>query len=194
LAAIGTASAVAVNSFQFDDARQTDALVAALRQATGLVIIDPNPRPRLINDMAAYRGGAEKAMAHSALVKISDEDADLLYAADRKAAVTRLFNLGVAAVLHTHGAEGASIHTKSGTSVSAGAAPRTKPIIDTMGAGDATLATVIGFILRQGMPANAGAWRDCLKEAMQVAGATCAHAGGALILPEGLSLQSRANP
>jgi len=194
LAAIGTASAVAVNSFPFDDARQADALVAALRQATGLVIIDPNPRPRLINDMAAFRRGAEKAMAHSALVKISDEDAALLYAGERKAAVTRLFHLAVATVLHTHGADGASIHTKSGASVSAGAAPRTSPIIDTMGAGDATLATVIGFILRQGMPENAGAWRDCLQEAMQVAGATCAHAGGALMLPEGLSLQSRANP
>jgi fructokinase len=194
LQAIGEASAVAVNSFPFDDARQTDALVTALRKATGLVVVDPNPRPGLINDMAAYRRGAEKAMAHSALVKLSDEDVDLLYAGDRKAAVTRLFHLGVATLLHTHGAEGASIHTKSGVSVSADAAPRTKPIIDTMGAGDATLATVIAFILRQGMPESAGAWRDCLKEAMQVAGATCAHAGGALMLPERLSLQSRANP
>ena len=118
----------------------------------------------------------------------------MLYAGERKAAVTRLFHLGVATVLHTHGADGASIHTKSGASVSAGAAPRTSPIIDTMGAGDATLATVISFILRQGMPENAGAWRDCLQEAMQVAGATCAHAGGALMLPVGSSLQSRANP
>jgi fructokinase len=194
LAAIATASAVAVNSFPFDDARQTDALVAALRQATGLVVIDPNPRPRLIKDMAAYRSGAEKAMAHAALVKISDEDAALFYGGELTTAVRRLFSLGIATLLHTHGAEGASIHTKSGTSVSAGVAPRTKPLIDTMGAGDATLATVIAFILRRGKPDSAGAWGDCLKEAMQVAGATCAHAGGALMLPEGLSLQSRANP
>jgi fructokinase len=194
LAAIGTASAVAVNSFPFDDARQTDALVAALRQATGLVVIDPNPRPGLINDIAAYRRGAEKAMAHSALVKISDEDAALLYTGDRKAVVAPLFGLGVATILHTHGAEGASLHTKSGTSVSAGVAPRTKPIIDTMGAGDAALATVIAYILQQGMPQSPGSWRDCLEQAMWVAGATCAHAGGALMVPEGLSLQSPANP
>jgi fructokinase len=52
-----------------------------------------------------------------------------------------------------------------------------------MGAGDATLATVIAFILRQGLPKNAEAWQHCLEEAMQVAAATCAEAGGGLRLP-----------
>lgn len=183
-AAIERAASVAVNSFPFDDARQTDAVVEALSRANGLTVVDPNPRPRLIHDMAAYRAGAERAMAKAALVKLGDEDAALFYDGDRNTAIDRLFGLGVETLLLTHGSDGASLHTRSGLSVSVPIAAPTKPIVDTMGAGDATLATVIAFILRQGMPDNAETWRLCLTEAMLVAAATCAHAGGGLMIPE----------
>lgn len=191
--AIGKASAVAVNSFPFDDARQTGALITALRAAKGLVVVDPNPRPRLIADMAAYRTGAEKAVEVASFAKLSDEDVGLFYGGDHQKAIARLIGLGAATVLLTHGAQGASLHTRSGLSVSVAIAPQTKPIIDTMGAGDATLATVIAYIVRQGMPKNSDQWRNCLEEAMRVAAATCAHAGGALMLPA-THLKSRAKP
>src|SRR5262249_39568107 len=113
LAAIGAAQAVAVNSFPFDDLRQADAPVSALGQAQGIIIVDPNPRPRLIADLLAYRQGAERAMAQAALVKLSDEDMDLFYGGDQQAAVARLFDLGVETVLLTHGGKGASLHTSS---------------------------------------------------------------------------------
>lgn len=184
LQAIGRASAVAVNSFPFDDSRQTDALVAALGMASGLTVVDPNPRPRLIRDMAAYRAGAEKAMTVASLVKLSDEDVDLFYGARRQEAVARLFGLGVDTLLLTHGADGASLHMKSDISVKVGIARQTKPVIDTMGAGDATLATVIAYIVRQGTPRNPEEWRHCLEEAMLVAAATCSSPGGAPRLPE----------
>ena len=116
--------------------------------------------------------------------KLGDEDADLFYDGDHTTAIDRLFGLGVETLLLTHGREGASLRTRSGLSVSVPIAALTKPIVDTMGAGDATLATVIAFILRQGMPGTTEAWRLCLTEAMQVAAATCAHAGGGLMLPE----------
>jgi fructokinase len=189
--AISTADAVAVNSFPFDDARQTEVLVSVLAKRKGLIAIDPNPRPRLIADMAAYRAGAETAMAQASLVKLSDEDIALFYAGDRKETVARLFDLGVEILLLTHGAGGASLHTQSGFSVSVAIAPQSTPIVDTMGAGDAALATVIAFILHRGMPRSASEWRDCLKEAMQVAAATCAHAGGALMVPDGLQLWAK---
>jgi fructokinase len=184
LQAIGAAEAVAVNSFPFDDARQTDTLVAALKEARGLVVVDPNPRPRLIADMPAYRQGAERAMAQAALVKMSDDDTGLFYGGDRTAVLARLFDLDVETVLLTHGNAGASLHMCSGAAVSVGIARMSRPIVDTMGAGDASLATVIAFILRQGLPAGTEAWRRCLKEAMQVAAATCAAPGGGLRLPD----------
>jgi len=184
LQAVGKASAVAVNSFPFDDPRQTDALVAALRAARGVVVVDPNPRPRLIADMAAYREGAAKAMSVASLVKLSDEDVVLFYDGDQQLAVSRLFDLGMEILLLTHGSAGASLRTRSGIAVSVDIVRQAKPIVDTMGAGDATLATVIAFILRRGAPQSAGGWQNCLEEAMQVAAATCAHAGGALMLPD----------
>jgi fructokinase len=200
LTAIQTADAVAVNSFPFDDVRQTDELVAALRVARGLVVVDPNPRPRLIADMAAYRQGSERAMAQAALVKMSDEDMCLFYGGDRNAMVARLFDLGAATVLLTHGGAGASLYTRSGITISVDIARAARPVVDTMGAGDATLATVIAFILRQGLPDSTAAWRHCLEEAMQVAAATCAEAGGGLRLPDmpllarGSKIRRRAGP
>lgn len=192
MAAIAAADAVTVNSFPFDDPRQAEGLGAALAGTKGLVVVDPNPRPRLIADMTAYRAGAETAMAQAALVKLSDEDIALFYGGDRKEAVARLFGLGIETLLLTHGAEGASLHTRTGLSVAVDIARPAKPVVDTMGAGDAALATVIAFILRRGMPRDEGGWRHCLDEAMRVAAATCAHAGGGLVLPEGL--QSWARP
>lgn len=181
--AVENAASVAVNSFPFDDARQTDALAEALERAIGLTVVDPNPRPRLIHDMDAFRQGAERAMAKAALVKLGDEDTALFYGGDRQAAIDRLFGLGVETLLLTHGGDGASVHLRSGLSVSVPIAAQSKPIVDTMGAGDATLAAVIAFILRRGMPRDADDWRACLSEAMLVAATTCAHAGGGLMLP-----------
>jgi fructokinase len=185
LQAIGSADAVAVNSFPFDNRRETDALVAALRRAGGLVVVDPNPRPRLIADIAAYRAGAERAMAVASIAKLSDEDALLLYDRPAGEVVDRLFAMGVEAVLLTHGSAGAGVASRAGLAVSVGIARSEGPVVDTMGAGDATLATAIAFILRRGMPSTEAAWHECLTEAMRVAAATCASPGGSLVLPAG---------
>lgn len=183
--AIASADAVVVNSFPFDDAAQVDALLDAFAPARGLVVVDPNPRPNLIADVAAYRTGAERAMARAALAKLSDEDAALFYAEPGEAVVARLFGMGVGTVLFTHGKAGAEIFTGAGRRVSVPIADGEGPVVDTMGAGDATLASAIAFIVRRGMPVSDAEWRDCLGEAMRVAAATCASPGGSLALPSG---------
>lgn len=193
LEAIASADAVAVNSFPFDNPRETDALEAALRRATGLVIVDPNPRPNLVADRAAYRAGAERAMAIAAMAKLSDEDAELLYDCPAREAAGPLLAMGVETVLLTHGAAGAGVSTRGGLSASVPIASTEGPVVDTMGAGDATLATVVAFILRRGMPSTEAGWHDCLTEAMRVAAATCARPGGSLVLPKGL-LAARRQP
>jgi fructokinase len=172
-----------------------DRLTAALAGASGLVIVDPNPRPRLIADVAAYREGAEKTLETASLVKLSDEDVAVLYHGDQEAATARVFGRGVTTLLLTHGSAGASLRTRSGITVSVGIARSARPLIDTMGAGDATLATVIAFVLRHGLPQDATAWRRCLDDAMRVAAETCAHAGGGLRLPQqSLLSMPRAGP
>jgi fructokinase len=186
LEAVASADAVAVNSFPFDNPREVEALVAALRRAAGLVIVDPNPRPNLIADRAAYRAGAERAMAVAAMAKLSDEDAALLYDGPARRVAERLLAMGVEAVLLTHGSAGASVSARGGLASSVPVARTEGPVVDTMGAGDAALATVIAFILNRGMPSTQAEWHDCLTEAMRVAAATCARPGGSLVLPKGL--------
>ncbi len=185
LEAIAAADAVVVNSFPFDDPRQAEALVAALKQAHGLVFVDPNPRPNLIADLSAYRDGAEKAMTVATVAKLSDEDVSLLYGLSTEEAAARLFSLGVDTVLFTHGSAGASVLTKAGVTTSMPVAPAEGAVVDTMGAGDATLATVVAFMLRKGAPSDEAGWRACLEEAMRTAAATCRSPGGSLALPSG---------
>ncbi len=94
-------------------------------------------------------------------------------------------------MLLTRGKAGASVITRSGLSVAAPATSLAAPIVDTMGAGDATLASVIAFILSMGMPHDTEAWRACLKQTMDIAAATCRSAGGALVRPASGGLDLR---
>lgn len=183
ITAIANAKVVAVNSFPFDNAGQVAALLEALKRASGLIVVDPNPRPRLIADVAAFRDGAEQAFARSSIAKISDEDADLLYCEAEVEVVARLLSLGIQTVVFTHGSKGAAIYTRDGLEVRVPIAERPDPIVDTMGAGDATLAAAIAFIIRHGLPRSQTGWRACLDEAMRVAAATCRRPGGGLVSP-----------
>ena len=181
-AAIATADAVAVNSFPFDNRREVDALVDALSRAAGLVVVDPNPRPNLMADMTAYRGGAERAIAAAGMVKLSDQDAALLYGcaprevADRlvAAGIDTVFSQAAAARASSPGAASACpCRSRAATGRSS---TRWAPAMR-------TLATVLRFIMVDGMPATHEAWMTCLSEAMRVAAATCASAGGSLMRP-----------
>jgi fructokinase len=184
LAAMAKAEAVAVNTFPFDNTAQVVSLVEAMRQVKGLIVVDANPRPSVIVDRTAFRKGAEKLFSCADIAKISDEDADLLYHESAVDVVARLLSLGARTVLFTHGEQGASIHTHQGLKIRVSISEMPGPILDTMGAGDATLATVIAYALRQGLPRSAEAWRCCLEEAMRVAAATCRQMGGGLALPQ----------
>ena len=122
-------------------------------------------------------------LTRATLIKLSDEDARILYGREDEGLAASLMERGVEIVLFTRGKFGASVSTRSGFSVSVPATSLAAPIVDTMGAGDATLAGVIAFVLGRGMPDSNEAWGACLKQAMDLAAATCRNAGGALILP-----------
>jgi fructokinase len=183
LKAVAEAPAVGVNSFSYGDGAQADALCKALEAAPGLKILDPNPRPSLIADLDAFREGFEQTSGRANLVKLSDEDGRLFYGRDDDGLAESLFERGVEIVLLTRGKLGAAVFTRSGLHAAAPATELASPIVDTMGAGDATLASVIASILVEGMPRDNEDWRACLKQAMDIAAATCRSAGGALVRP-----------
>jgi fructokinase len=183
-AAIEAAPAVLVSCYPFDDAQQTDALLDAVGTDGERLIVDANPRPHLIHDRAAFAAGAARVTAVSALAKIGDDDVPLLYGdgIELTQAVTRAIESGARAVLATAGSRGAFIRAFDGIAVEHGIVPMDGPVIDTMGAGDSTLATVASAFIRT-ESRDEDFWSDALARAMRVAAATCRAEGALLRVP-----------
>jgi fructokinase len=182
-AAIAAAGLVAISCFPFDVLAEVDALVEALGDAR--VAVDPNPRAGMLSDREEFVRGFERLAASAAIVKVGADDAAILYDGDLDALRLRLRGLGAAAVLATAGADGATIDTKDGVA-SAPIAQLDGAVIDTVGAGDATLAAVAEGLVSES-PTELGEWRTLLLRAMDVAAATCRAEGGLLRTPESLA-------
>ncbi len=181
--AIRDATMTVVSCFPFDDVAQTLELAEAVNGHP--LAIDPNPRSGMLTDRAEFVRGFEQLAASASLVKVGDDDAQLLYGAPLDELRERLVDLGVDAVLATQGAGGATLE--------AGEVIVTRPIsalpgriVDTMGGGDAVLATAVAA-MRDDTPADADGWGELLQEAMDVAGATCRFEGALLRLPSALA-------
>jgi fructokinase len=132
----------------------------------------------------AFARNFEGFAASSLLTKVSDEDAELLGYASLDVLTDRLINRGTANVLTTAGAAGAAIVTGAGLRVSVPIGHVPGPIVDTMGAGDATLATIAAAVAATGIPTDAAAWTQLLTDAMLVAAATCRTNGALIRLPQ----------
>ncbi|GLS19822.1 fructokinase [Labrys miyagiensis] len=183
-AVLNQAAAVAVNSYPFENAASIADLVARLGAASGLVFVDPNPRPDLIADIQPVREGLAAVTRQADLIKLSEEDARLIFGNTGREAIHGLFGWGVDTIVLTQGRNGATLFARNGLMINVPACPASKPVVDTMGAGDATLASLIAFCLERGMPDDAEGWGACLERAMQIAAATCRTEGGELALPE----------
>lgn len=181
-AAIAAAPMVVVSCFPFDDPEQTELLVDATASASTPLAIDPNPRSGMLHDRAEFVRGFERAASGALLVKVGEDDAQLLYGGPLDDLREKLVGLGVRAVLATYGAGGAAIDA-GGTSVSRGISDLPGRIIDTMGGGDAVLATTAALV-RNRLPDTAEEWDAVLARAMDVAAATCRHEGALLRVPE----------
>ena len=180
--AMADAALVAVSCFPFDNPEQTSALADALVAGSAMYAIDPNPRSGMMSDRAEFVRGFERLAATASFVKVGEDDATLLYGTPLDALRGRLVDLGVGAVLATEGSSGATIE--------AGDVVVTRPvsdlpgrIVDTMGAGDATLSAVVHHIARHGVPQSTDAWTAALHEAMTIAAATVRHEGALLRVP-----------
>lgn len=185
--AIADAGLVAISCFPFDVPAEVDALVDALGEAR--VALDPNPRTGMLADRAEFVRGFERLAAAAEIVKVGADDAAILYDGDLDALRRRLRDLGAAAVLATAGADGATVDAEAGI-VTAPIAQLPGAVIDTVGAGDATLAAVSEGLV-SGSPTEPGEWRALLLRAMDIAAATCRADGGLLRTPESLADAAR---
>ncbi|QCQ16884.1 PfkB family carbohydrate kinase [Microbacterium sp. RG1] len=182
---IADAAITVVSCFPLDDAAQAAELADAVRAADGLLAVDPNPREGMMHDRAGFVAGFEELAALADLVKVGDDDAELLYAAPLDTVRDRMRELGAVAVLTTRGAQGAGVVTDA-VAIERPIASVPGVIVDTMGAGDAVLSSAVASLLSE-HPSDEAAWVTLVDTAMEVAAATCRFEGALLRLPSALS-------
>ncbi len=145
----------------------------ALREAEDHVIMmDPNVRPGFIEDADVYRTRICSMMAHSDIVKLSDEDIAWffpdLHTLDEQVAEVK--KLGPTIILITKGAEGATAYLADGRTISAPSERVT--VVDTVGAGDTFNAGILAKLDEMGLlskEALKGVSDDQIGEAMAFA-------------------------
>ncbi len=185
--AIADADLTVISCFPFDVPAEVDAVAEVLVGAR--VAIDPNPRSGMLKDREEFVRGFERVAAEAAIVKVGADDADLLYDGDLDALRARLRALGAEAVLATAGADGAVLESDAGV-LTAPISDLPGPIVDTVGAGDATLSGVAEGLV-DARPASVEDWQRLLDRAMDIAAATCRAEGGLLRTPESLERGER---
>jgi fructokinase len=183
VATIEDASLVVLSGFPFDDTQNVKVLQAAVRSPLERLVIDANPRAGLLRDAATFTRNLEDLAATSRLAKIGEEDAALLWGRTLDEVTQHLLDLGTDTVLSTAGERGAMLSTSTGIRVRAAATDLAEPIMDTMGAGDATLASVAHSLVSLNGAPDEQTWTEILGDAMAVAAATCRAPGGSLCRP-----------
>lgn len=144
-----------------------------------LVMLDPNCRPSVTRDGAAFRARIERIGRRADVVKVSDDDLRFLYPSlTIDDAIDRLLGLGARVVLRTDGGGSVEVRTSSDR-VSVPVPP--VEVVDTVGAGDAFgggfLAAWMSSRRGRAELASMDHVLEAVTYAIRVAGLTCARAG-----------------
>lgn len=182
-AALAAADYVVISCFPLDDAGQRDELLGAVADRSRRLIVDPNPRAGMMADLAEFRRGVLEVARASRLIKIGEDDARYVFGCSAAELTDMLLDAGATAVVATAGADGARVVTAGGQDVSVPVASAPGPLVDAIGAGDATLAALVAALARAESAGDPVDWAAALGYAMRVAAATCRVAGGLLQLP-----------
>lgn len=163
-------------------AAETQALIDAARPSVTLSF-DPNCRPNLVTDKAAYAVRMDQFAARADLIKMSDVDFDYLHGCDDYGArAAALLGAGCHLFVVTRGAKGASAWHRDAGMIAVDA-PEVD-VVDTIGAGDSFQAGLLfglralGRIRRADLAAlGAAELRRVLAFAAACAADTCTRAG-----------------
>ncbi len=150
--------------------------------ASATVSLDPNVRPALLGDRAAYRDRLERWLACSGVVKVSDEDlAWISPGADPVAVAREWAAAGPRLVMVTRGGDG-SLVLCDGEEATVPA--RRTDVVDTVGAGDSFSGALLDWLGRHGrlrpgdLERLTGAEaRAAVAFAAEVAALTCSRPG-----------------
>lgn len=128
----------------------TYAALLEKERASRVVMLDPNIRPKFIENEAAYRGRLKSMIAMSTIIKVSDEDLGWILQGSQPLAnkARLLLDMGPALVVVTCGERGATGYLANGTEVTIDA--QSVEIADTVGAGDTFNAGLLADLASTG--------------------------------------------
>lgn len=147
----GAGDIIAFGSISLVDPPGADAItrfaIAMADRAT--LALDPNARPAMTADMAAWRNRINAVAALACIVKLSAEDLDALAPGTTPAQfASARFRQGPGLVIVTHGANGAEAFTPAGHARCPG---HRVQVADTVGAGDTLTGTFLADLAHQGL-------------------------------------------
>jgi len=147
-----------------------------------LISLDPNVRLGPAPDIARWRERVETFAGYAHLIKVSEEDLQLLYPErDPQQVAASWRNERCQLVFLTHGSEGASVHSRHGHWSAPAIAVHTR---DTVGAGDTFQAALLSYLARHQLDSPQGLATlsraqidDMLRLAIEAAALTCSRVG-----------------
>ncbi|MDT4763302.1 PfkB family carbohydrate kinase [Sphaerochaeta sp. PS] len=128
-----------------------DAILAAvdMLKPAPIIFLDPNVRPTVIEDFAAYRERLQLAIQLSDLIKLSDDDLLLLYPdLGVEEAAKRLSKESGSHIILTRGKEGSTWYSPQKFTVDSPIIDL--PVVDTVGAGDTFSGALLSYLDRGG--------------------------------------------
>ena len=145
-----------VGSFSLVVQPVADTLLALVRRESGrrLISLDPNVRLNPEPDIEIWRQRIKQLIPYADLIKVSDEDLELLYPGQDPQQIARSW-LGQRCqlVFLTRGGQGASVFSEHGHQRVAASAVK---VADTVGAGDTFQAAVIAWLTEHGLDSIEG--------------------------------------
>ncbi len=159
------------------------AAIAKARAAGTIISFDPNLRYSLWKSAEALLSTVREFLPLADLLKVSDDELfDITGIEDEKEAVSSLFQGEVKLVLVTKGKAGATVYT-GGRSLTVPTDTGSK-VVDTTGAGDSFLGTILYQLLGRGIEAlSDGELTEMLKRANRAATAVVSREGAIPAMP-----------
>lgn len=152
--------------------------VATAREHGTMVSADPNLRPAIWNDREAMAAAGREAAMGADVVKLSAEELVMLARTDDTAeAVRRLWHPDLKLMAVTKGPRGADIYTNDWSVSVAGFAV---DVVDTVGCGDAFMATLLAGLLESDLSRLDRAAATAIGLRASAAGAVMATKAGAM--------------
>jgi fructokinase len=168
---------VDVGSISLIDLPGADNLAAAALSMAGVctLAVDPNARPGMIRDRAAWDRRMAALLDAARIIKLSIEDLEFIRPGQTPPDFARAaLGQGAALVVVTHGGDGAEAFTRGGRVAHV---PPPVDVVDTVGAGDTLMGNLLADLLAGGLEGGVARIDTILRRAVIAATLNCTARG-----------------